>query len=64
MGKTTERIVNADRVDDLIAVFGSFDENIKHIEEAFGVAIINRGNELKITGGEEAADNAYRTIEG
>ena len=27
MGKTVERIVNAERVEDLIAVFGSFDEN-------------------------------------
>ena len=58
------RIVNAERVEDLISVFGSFDENIRHIEEAFDVAIINRGNELKITGGEEAADKACRTLEG
>ena len=34
MAKQTERIVNADRVEDLIAVFGSFDENIKRIEQA------------------------------
>ena len=64
MEKETVRIVNAERVEDLISVFGSFDENIKHIEEAFGVAIINRGNELKITGGEEPSDKACRTIEG
>ena len=31
--KQVERIVNADRVDDLIAVFGSFDENIKRSAE-------------------------------
>lgn len=64
MEKETVRIVNAERVEDLISVFGSFDENIKHIEEAFGVGIINRGNELKINGGEEASDKACRTIEG
>ena len=45
-----ERIVNADRVEDLIAVFGSFDENIKTIEDALGVCIFNRGTELKISG--------------
>ena len=33
MEKTVERIVNADRVEDLIAVFGSFDENIKYFVE-------------------------------
>ena len=32
MEKETVRIVNAERVEDLISVFGSFDENIKHIE--------------------------------
>lgn len=59
-----ERIVNAERVEDLINVFGSFDENIKRIEEAFDVSIVNRSTDLKITGGEEASDKAARTLEG
>ena len=64
MGKTIERIVSAERVEDLIAVFGSFDENIRRIEEALSVQIVNRGNELKVTGDEEMADKAVRTLEG
>ncbi len=64
MGKVMERIVNAERVEDLIAVFGSFDENIKRIEEALDVRIVNRGTDLKITGDEENADKAARTLEG
>ena len=64
MGKITERIVNADRVDDLIAVFGSFDENIKRIEEALDVKIINRGTDMKVSGDEENVDKAVRTLEG
>ena len=64
MQKIIERIINAERVEDIIAVFGSFDENIKRIEEAFGVSIVNRGTDLKITGEEEAADKAARTLEG
>lgn len=60
----TERTINAERMEDLIAVFGSFDENIKRIEEALGVKIVNRGSELKITGEEEAADKAVRTVDG
>ena len=64
MGKQTERIVNADRVEDLIAVFGSFDENIKRIEEALEVHIINRGTDLKVAGEEENVDKAVRTLEG
>ena len=64
MGKITERIVNVERVDDLIAVFGSFDENIKHLEQELSVKTVNRGSELLITGDEEAADMAVRTVEG
>ncbi len=64
MEKTVERIVNADRIEDLIAVFGSFDENIKYIEEALGVTIVNRGTDMKVSGEEEAAYKAVRTLEG
>ena len=64
MQMMTERIVNADRVEDLILVFGSFDENIKRIEESLNVKIVNRGNELKVAGDEEAVDKAVRTLEG
>ena len=64
MDKITEKIVNAERMEDLIAVFGSFDENIKKIEEALHVNIVNRGTDLKITGDAEAVDKAARTVEG
>ena len=64
MQKIIERTVNAERVEDIIAVFGSFDENIRRIEESFGVSIVNRGTDLKITGDEEAADKAARTLIG
>ncbi|MBR3978856.1 MAG: PhoH family protein [Oscillospiraceae bacterium] len=59
-----ERIVSVDRVEDLISVFGSFDENIKRIEEALSVSIINRGNELKVTGEPEDVDKAARALDG
>ena len=64
MGKTVEKIVNAERIEDLIAVFGSFDENIKRIEDALSVQIVNRGTDLKVIGDEEMADKAVRTLEG
>ena len=64
MGRELERIVNADRVEDLISVFGSFDENIKRIEEALNVSIINRGTDLKVSGDEEQVDKAVKTLEG
>ena len=61
---TVERIVNADRVEDLISVFGSFDENIRRIEDALNVSIINRGTDLKISGDEENVDKASKALEG
>ena len=64
MSKQIERIVSADRVEDLIAVFGSFDENIRRIEETLSVSIVNRGTELKVSGDEEAVDMGVRTLEG
>jgi len=60
----TERTVNFDRVEDLIAVFGSFDENIKRIEDALSVTIVNRGTDLRVSGEPEAADKAVRALEG
>jgi len=64
MAKMIERVVSADRVEDLIAVFGSFDENIRRIEESLNVSIVNRGTELKVSGDEEAVDKAVRTLDG
>lgn len=64
MSKTIERILNVERVDDLISISGSFDENMKLIEEETSVTIVNRGNELKICGEEENADIAYRALSG
>ena len=64
MGKQVERVLNVDRVEDLIVVFGSFDENIRRIEDALDVLITNRDNELKVTGDEEQVDKAVRTLNG
>ena len=61
--ETIERTINAERIEQLIDVFGSFDENIKRIEAEFSVRITNRGTELKIQGDVEAADAAARAIE-
>ena len=58
-----ERLINAERMEQLIDVFGSFDENILRIEQAFGVHIANRGMELKISGDEESTDKAARTVQ-
>ena len=62
MSDTTEKLLNAECAEDLIAVFGSFDENIRRIEDVLNVSIVNRGSELKITGDAEMVDKAARVL--
>ncbi len=59
-----ERSVNAERMEQIIEVFGSFDENIRKIEDAFQVQVVNRDTDLKVQGEEEAVDKGVRAIEG
>ena len=46
-----------------VALFGSFDENIKLIEREYSVSIVGRESELKISGDIEAVDKASKVIE-
>lgn len=59
-----EKVINAERIEQIISVFGSFDENIKIIEQTFPVQVTNRGTELKVCGEAEPVDRAARAIEG
>ena len=59
----TEQIVNIERMEQAVMLFGSFDENIKLIENEFGVQIIVRGPELKVRGDIENVSLACRTID-
>ena len=58
-----EQFIEVDRIEELINVFGSFDENVRKVESEFDVKIVNRGDELKITGEEENVDLARRVVE-
>ncbi len=59
-----EQIVSIDRMENAVALFGSFDENIRYIEKEFGVSILNRGSDLKVTGDIEAVSAAVRAVSG
>lgn len=59
----TEKIINIDRTEHAVALFGSFDENIKLIEKECNVKITVRGEELKINGDEESVFKAGQVIE-
>ena len=50
----TEQIINVERVEHIVNLFGSFDENIKLLEREYGVNIVCRDTEQKICGDAEA----------
>ncbi len=60
--KNTEQSINIDRLDYAVNLFGSFDENIKILEKEYGVSIILRGSELKISGDTESVARASSAV--
>lgn len=58
-----DRIINVDRMEDLIGIFGNMDQNMEQIEREFNVKVIYRGGELKVSGDVEDADMAAKTLE-
>ena len=58
-----EQTVDIERIEQIVNLFGNFDENIKRIEKRYNVIITSHGSQIKIRG--EAADvmSAVRTIE-
>ena len=59
-----EQIVSIDRMENAVSLFGRFDENIRPLEKEFGVNILNRGSDLKVSGDIEAVSAAVRAIGG
>ena len=59
-----EQIINVDRMEQAVSLFGSFDENIKLIEKEFAVSVISRGSELKVAGEAENVQKGVRAING
>ena len=60
----TERTIQVDRMENVISVFGSFDQNLRIIESELGVAVTDRDDQLKIQGEAEAVLYAEKAIEG
>ena len=59
-----EQLVNIDRMEHALALFGSFDENVRLIEQEYGVTVTCRGTEIKVFGDEQGVSLAVRTITG
>ena len=59
----TEKIINIDRMEQAVALFGTFDENIKLIQNEYMVSVVCRDSELKVSGEIENVAKASKVIE-
>lgn len=57
-----EHIININKMDDALNLFGSYDENIKLLEQAFGTSVVCRGEEIKIVGEKDKVDMSVAAI--
>ncbi|MEG1849224.1 MAG: PhoH family protein [Oscillospiraceae bacterium] len=58
-----EQIINVDRMEHILALFGSFDANIRLIEDEYGVSVLLRGSDMKVSGDAEGVYAATKVIE-
>jgi phosphate starvation-inducible PhoH-like protein len=59
-----EQVINVDRMEQAVSLFGSFDENIKLLEKTFNVKIHSRGSDIKVTGEAEDVSKGIKAING
>lgn len=59
-----EQLISVDRMEHAVSLFGSFDENIRQIEQEFRVKVLSRGSDLKISGEAEDVQKAVRAVNG
>ena len=59
-----DKIIEVERIEDVINVFGSFDQNLRILEAELGVKVLNRENALHICGEAEDVMLAEKAIAG
>lgn len=58
-----EKVVAVETTDQLALLFGNFDENVQILQHEFGVSIVSRGNDVKISGADDVlVQQAEKTI--
>ena len=64
MNRLTEQTISLERMEEVAALFGAFDENIRIIEQELSVRVTNREDALKVAGEAENVMQAVRAIQG
>ncbi|MBP1546724.1 MAG: PhoH family protein [Oscillospiraceae bacterium] len=57
-----EATVNVESMNSIISLFGKFDENLNTIQKQYGVAVLSRGNDIRISGDESAVKKAQMAV--
>lgn len=57
-----EVVINVDNIEQAISLFGNYDENINILQKQYNVAILNRGNDIRISGGDEEVNKAKTAV--
>ncbi len=58
-----DKIINVENTDQIQDLFGPYDENLNMLQRQYGVVVISRGTEIKVSGNEENVNNACQAIE-
>lgn len=59
-----EKVIRFDNMEYAAELFGVFDENMILLEKEYGIMAVARGGELKLTGSEDAVENAAKAVDG
>ncbi len=59
-----EQIINIERMEQAVSLFGSFDKNVGMLEKAYNVSVVNRDGAIKICGDPEDVSKAAKALEG
>ena len=60
---TLEQRISIERLEQAVNIFGSFDENIRLLEQEFSVTVVNRDRELRVEGEPEDTMLACKAIQ-
>ena len=60
--RNIEQVLNIEKAEHILMLFGNYDKNIRILEEQFNVKIICRGTEVKISGEADSVEKANRAI--
>ena len=61
--ETLEQRISIERLEQAVNIFGSFDENIRLLEQEFHVTVVNRAGELRVEGEPEETMLACKAIQ-